>query len=177
MTGHVFGGYVNASQNVVGLMAQLRLSFYPNVDFGFQGGLSRINVSESKDRTVLRMATDVKFLVAKASETRRFDLALDGAVGVESGDNYQVIALGPSLVGSRTFGSATSGVTPFASIGLLFSNIDVADQRTTDMSVPLRGGAEWRVAPGVALTAEIQVRLGDDFNDDVGFSGGVHLPF
>ncbi len=177
MNGHLFGGYLNASQNVVGLSAQLRLSFYPNIDFGFQGGLSRINVAESKDRTVLRMATDVKFLVAKASEARHFDLALDGAIGVESGDNYQIIALGPSLVASRTYGSPTRGVTPYASVGLLFSNLDVADLHTTDTSVPLRGGAEWRVAPGVALTGEIQLRIGDDFNDDVGFSGGVHLPF
>ncbi len=177
MNGHLFGGYLNASKNVVGLSAQLRLSFYPNVDFGFQGGLSRINYPGHADRTVLRLGTDVKFAVAKANDRVPFDLALDGGLGVESGDNYQVIALGPSLVGSRDYGTSERGVTPFASVGLLFSNIDVGDNSSTDVSMPLRGGAEWRVAPDVRITGELQLRLGDEFNDDVGFQVGVHLPF
>src|SRR5258705_6644118 len=37
---HMYGGYLVASNNVVGGLAQLRLSFYPGVDFGFQGGLA-----------------------------------------------------------------------------------------------------------------------------------------
>src|SRR4029077_6858714 len=36
VNGHMFGGYLHASSNFLGLLAQLRLSFYPNVDFGFQ---------------------------------------------------------------------------------------------------------------------------------------------
>ena len=36
--GHLFGGYLQASQDQLGLLGQLRLSFYPGVDFGFHGG-------------------------------------------------------------------------------------------------------------------------------------------
>lgn len=177
MNGHLFGAYLNASENVVGLSAQLRLSFYPNIDFGFQGGLSRVNYPRRADRTVLRMATDLKFAVARADERFPFDVALGGAVGVESGDGYQVIALGPTVVASRAYGGPAGGFTPFLGTGLLFSNIDVGPTSTSDMSIPLRGGAEWRVAADLRITGELQLRISDDFNDDVALSVGVHLPF
>jgi hypothetical protein len=177
MNGHLFGAYLNASENVVGLSAQLRLSFYPNIDFGFQGGLSRVNYPHHADRTVLRMATDLKCAVVHASETSPFDMAVGGAIGVESGDGYQVIALGPTVVVSRDYGGEAGGVTPFVGAGLMFSNIDVGPTNTSDMSIPLRGGAEWRAMPDVRITGELQLRLSDDFNDDLGLSVGVHMPF
>lgn len=177
MNGHLFGAYLNASENVVGLSAQLRLSFYPNIDFGFQGGLSRVNYPHHADRTVLRMATDLKAAVVHASETSPFDVAIGGAIGVESGDGYQIIALGPTAVMSRTYGSASNPVIPYLGVGLLFSNIDVGPTNTSDMSIPLRVGAEWMAMPDVRLTGELQLRLSDDFNDDLGLSIGVNMPF
>lgn len=176
MNGHLFGAHLNASENVVGLSAQLRLSFYPNIDFGFQGGLSRVNYPHRADRTVLRMATDLKCAVVRADEVSPFDVAIGGTIGVESGDGYQVISLGPTVVASRDYGGE-NGFTPFVGLGLLFSNIDVGPTDTSDMSLPLRAGAEWRMAPDVRITGELQLRLSDDFNDDLGLSVGVNLPF
>jgi len=60
---------------------------------------------------------------------------------------------------------------------LMFSSVDIATVNNTDFSVPLRLGAELRAIPGVRLTGEIQLRLGDDFNDHTGFSLGANLPF
>lgn len=176
MNGHMFGAYLNSSENVVGLSAQLRLSFYPGVDFGFQGGLTRVDVGDG-DRTTLRLGTDLKVGVAHVSETLPVDIAAGGALGVESGDDWQVLTVGPQLVASRLLGGADRGATVFAGVGFMFSNLDVGDESSTDFSVPVRTGAEWRVAPDVRLTGELQLRLGDDFNDDLGFSVGVNLPF
>jgi hypothetical protein len=176
MNGHVFGAYLNASENVVGLTAQLRLSFYPNVDFGFLGGLDRVSFG-TEDRTLLRLGTDFKVLAARRDAGAPFDLGLGGALGVESGDDWQLITVGPQAVASRLVGGPERGATLFLGASFLFTNIDVGDNSSTDFSVPLRAGAEWRVAPDVRATGELQLRLGDDFNDDVGFSLGVNLPF
>ena len=171
------GAYVDFSENAVGLLAQLRLSFYPNVDFGFQGGLSRVDLGPTT-KTSLRLATDVRFGVARASTSLPVDLAVGAGLGVETSDDYTLLRLGPSAVASRTFGFTNSAsVAPYAGLMLLFSNQNQGDESTTDFSVPLRLGAELRAIPGVALTAELQLRLGDDFYDHTGFSAGVNLPF
>lgn len=176
MNGHAFGAYLNASDNVVGLSAQLRLSFYPNVDFGFLGGLDRVNYGDDH-RTILRLGTDFKVGAARRADGAPFDLGVGGALGVESGDDWQLISVGPQAVASRLVGGPERGATLYLGAAFLFTNIDVGDNSSSDFSVPLRGGAEWRVAPDVRLTGELQLRLGDDFNDDVGFSLGVNLPF
>jgi hypothetical protein len=174
MGGHVFGAYLHASQDIFGLLGQLRLSFYPNVDFGFHGGITRIQFGSS-DRTTLRLGGDVKFQVIKAGAV---DLSAGGAVGVETGDEISVLTIGPTMVASKTFPmGATGGITPYAGLGLLFSNVDVRSNQTTDFSVPFRFGSELKLSPELKLVAEIQLRANDEVNDDFSFLTGVNLPF
>jgi hypothetical protein len=172
----LFGAYMNFSQNVVGALGQLRLSFYPNVDFGFQGGLSRLDLTEGS-KTTLRLGADARFGVAKAA-TSRVDVAVGGGLGVETSDNYSVLRLGPSVVASRAFPfSSSASVVPYAGAMLSFASWDVANKSETDFSVPVRLGAELRAIAGVRISAEVQLRIGDDFDDRTGFSAGVNLPF
>jgi hypothetical protein len=174
---HLGGAYVDFSENAVGLMAQLRLSFYPNVDFGFQGGLSRLDLG-STTKTSLRLATDVRFGVAQASAGRPLDIAAGAGLGVETGDNYTLLRLGPSAVASHTFTfSNNSSCAPYVGLMLLFSSQSHGGESTTDFSLPVRLGAELKAIPGVSLTAELQLRIADDFYDHTGFSAGVNLPF
>lgn len=172
-----FGAYVDFSENTAGLLAQLRLSFYPNVDFGFQGGLSRFDLGSST-KTTLRLGSDLRFGVLKAGERSPVDVAVGGALGVETTDNYTSIRLGPSVVASRSFPLSGDGaIVPYAGAMLGFTNTSSRGDSDTDFSVPLRLGAELRAIPGVRITAELQLRLGDDFDDDTAFSAGVNLPF
>ena len=86
---HLFGGYLDVSSNVVGLMAQLRLSFYPGVEFGFQGGPAR-NDDTGSSRGTVRLGTDVRFATMEVAKGAPFDLALGGELATENGDNYSV---------------------------------------------------------------------------------------
>jgi len=171
------GAYVNFSENVVGALGQLRLSFYPNVDFGFQGGLARLDWGTTT-KTSLRLGADVRFGVAKASAGTPVDIAVGGGLGVETSDNYSVLKLGPSIVASRTIPfSGNSSVAPFAGAMLCFASVNRGEKNETDFSVPVRLGAELRAIPGMRITAEFQLHLGDDFDDRTAFSGGVNFPF
>lgn len=174
MGGHLFGGYLHASRDFLGLLTQLRLSFYPNVDFGFHGGLTRISLTGG-DITTLRVGSDIKFQITHAKPV---ELALGGALGVETGDHLHLLTLGPTLVASHTFATGSgAGITPYAGVGLLFTNAEVQGREFTDFSMPFRLGAEARLAPEVRLTAELQLRTSDEVNDDIGFATGVNLPF
>ena len=177
VNGHLFGAYLNASENFFGLLAQLRLSFYPDLDFGFQGGLTRID-AQGTDATTLRLGADFKYLVLRAQQGAPVDVGVGAGLGVETGDNLSVLTLGPSLVASRNLalGSST-GITPFLGVGLLFANLDVFDHEFTDFSVPFRFGSEFRLSQELRVAAEFQFRVKDDFNDDVSFVTGVNLPF
>jgi hypothetical protein len=172
--GHVFGAYVHASENLFGLVSQLRLSFYPNVDFGFQGGLNRVQVG-TNDQTTLRIGGDVKFLISKGG---LFDLSAGGALGVETGDGISILTIGPSVVVSRTFPMGSGGgITPYGSLGMFFSNEDIGDSGNSDFAVPFRFGSEFKLSPEIKLVGEIQLRAGDEINDDFSFVTGVNLPF
>jgi hypothetical protein len=174
MGGHLFGGYVEASSNTLGLLAQLRLSFYPHVDFGFLGGLTRTDIGDG-NVTTLRLGTDLKCQVVHAGPA---DLSLGGALGVETGDNIHLLTVGPTVVASRAYGPPTgAGITPYAGLGLLFTNAEIHKHESTDFSIPFRFGAEFRLAPEVRLMAELQLRASDEINDDVYFVTGVNLPF
>ena len=178
------GAYVGLSENVVGMLAQLRLSFHPNVDFGFQGGLMREDVPPPKDgdprirKTMLQLGTDFRFGVARASESLPVDIAVGAGLGVGTSDNYHVLRFGPTGVASRTFAmSSSASIAPYAGVMLSFASRDWGGRSESDFSIPLRLGAELRAIPGVRVTAELQLRLGDDFNDHTAFTGGVNLPF
>lgn len=177
VNGHESGAYLIASDNVLGLLGQLRLSFYPGVDFGFQGGLSRLHYTGG-DRTLVRLGTDFKVATARASETFPVDLALGGALGVETSDDVHVLTLMPQAVASRAFPVGQSmNVTPFLGAGLSFRNVDAGPTHDNNFSVPLRMGADMRVMTGLRVTAELQVQVGGSFGDNVTFLTGVNLPF
>jgi hypothetical protein len=174
---HLFGTYLIASKNVVGAMAQLRLSFYPGVDFGFQGGLSRVDAG-STNRTTVRLGGDFKIAAMHAGTTSPVDLGIGGAIGIENGDDYSTLMLGPSAVASRSFPmGSSSAIVPYAGMMLAFSTINSGPLDQTDFSLPLRLGAELRAAPGFRISTEMELRLGDEINDDVGFAIGANFPF
>ena len=172
----VFGAYVPISSNAVGALAQLRLSFLPGVDFGFQGGLSRLDRSAGS-RTLIRLGTDVKFAIAHAGEGRSVDMALGGALGVLAGDNYNVLSIGPTFTVSRTWQSGSGSFTPFAGAGLAISTISAGNVNNNDFSIPLRFGAELGISSAARLVGEFTRRIGSDFGDDSEFALGVNLPF
>jgi hypothetical protein len=175
--GHMFGGYINASENVTGGLAQLRLSFYPNLDFGFQGGLTRLENGPSSTLTTLRLGADLRWQVAHMSNGSPVDIALGGALGVETADHYKVLAVGPTGVASRGLGGPNAAIVPYGGLAILFISRDTFGEESTDLSIPLRLGMEARISQGFMATAELQLYVVDDFNDDVGFSVGVNLPF
>jgi hypothetical protein len=174
---HVFGAYIPMSSHSAGGLAQLRLSFFPGVDFGFQGGLLRLD-RDTGGRTALRLGTDIKIAIAKATPGHPLDFSLGGTIGVLNGDDYSLIALGPTALVSRTLRAGQTGeITPFAGLGLAFTSLNQSASDHTDFSVPLRIGSEFAVSPAARLVAEIEFRLGQDAGDDVGVTLGVNLPF
>jgi len=174
---HLFGAYLDVSDHVVGLIAQLRLSFYPGIDFGFQGGPARIDVGSATKGTI-RLGSDLKISVRHAGQDLPVDIALGGCIGVETGDNFSLFSVGPTAVASRSFRAGQpGGVTPYGSATLLFTNVDVGSVSQTDLSLPLRFGAEFNVNPTMRIVGEVMYRAADDFRDKTVFSVGVNAPF
>ena len=178
MNGHIVGAYLNASNDVLGMFGQLRLSFYEGIDFGFQGGLSRVSVEGGADRTAVRLGTDIGFMTARAGPNFPVDLALGGGLGVESSDDYHVLTLMPSAIASRTFAMGQNGsIAPYLGIGLSFSNVDAQSTKQTYTYLPVRIGGDLRVMPGIRFVAEMQFAVGNTYTDDFGIATGVNLPF
>lgn len=177
--GHLFGAYLNASDNVIGGLAQLRLSFIPNLDFGFQGGLTRLTPGgATSDLTTLRLGGDVRWQVAHRSAGSSMDVAVSGVLGVEVADDLKNISVGPTVVASRTLPiGAGGGLVPYAGGGLLFISRDAFGFQDSDISIPLRFGMEARFTQDFRIVAELQLFVADRYNDDVGFATGVNLPF
>jgi opacity protein-like surface antigen len=175
--GRVFGGYAYSSENVLGLLAQLRLSFYPGVDFGFNGGFSRVD-SPAGDRTTITLGTGFKVKVSEPSASIPVALAIGGDLGIETGDEYHVLTLAPSLIASRNLAMGdNASFTPYGRIGLAVVRADIGSESDSDVSVPLRFGADFQLAPQLRLVGELQFNVGDAFNDNLGFGLGVNLPF
>lgn len=174
---HLFGGYLDVSSDMVGLTAQLRLSFYPGVDFGFQGGPSRLSQGGTSSG-LLRLGTDLKVSAHHATPGANYDLAFGGALAVETGDNFHLLSLGPSgIVSTHVRSGASGGFAPYAGLMLLFTNLDRVSRSETGFSAPLRLGAEFAATPGTRITAEVVVRIADRFRDRAAFNVGVNLPF
>lgn len=177
LNGHSAGFYLNAGDNALGGLAQLRMSLYPGFDFGFQGGLQRISW-KNVDRTTLRLGGDLRASVAHSGEGFPFDVAVGGGLGVETSDNYHVLTLMPSGVVSHSYGVGQNGsISPYLGLGISFANVDAGSTSQTFLSLPLRLGADFRVMPGMSLAAEMQIPIGDGFNDSFGVMTGVNLPF
>jgi len=177
VNGHQAGFFLNASDRTLAGLAQLRLSFYPGIDFGFQGGLARVSWKQG-DRTTLRLGSDLRIAVAHAGEGFPFDIALDGGLGVESSDSYHVLTLMPGAVASRPISMGENGsIAPYVGLGLAFANVDAGATQQTFVTLPLRLGADLRIMPGMRLSAELQIPIGNAFNESVGVATGVNLPF
>jgi hypothetical protein len=173
----LFGGYGLFAHHQAEGLAQLRLSFYPGVDFGFHGGLMHVTLS-GHSRTAVELGGDVKSLVAKRSETFPVDLALGGAIGVSSAEDFNLMSVGPTVVASRALplrGSAE--LTPYAGAALLYSRLDIAGFSTTDVSLPVRAGLEYRPNPDVRLVLELQLPLSDPVHTDPKLVLGANFPF
>ncbi len=171
------GGYLSFSKSESELLGHLRLSFHPGVDFGFQGGASRVSVS-NVNRTSIQLGGDVKVLVARVSPTFPLDLSIGGAIGVSSADDFTVLSVGPRLVMSRPVALAgNSHLSPFAGAALLFSRSDLAAGNKTDASLPVRFGVEYAPGPDVRVVAALQVGVSDEIRDDLKFTLGANFPF
>ncbi len=171
----LFGAYLTAGSDALGMVAQLRLSFMPGVDFGFQGGLNRVDVAGG-DHTTVRMGADVKFAVTEAQASMPLDLAAGGSIGVQTGDRFTVLSLGPNLVASHRFPLGGEGtVSPYVGLLLRFSTLDVAGTSDTDFDPALRLGADLRIDPDLGFIGEVQ--FNDDSGDDVGFLTGLNISF
>ncbi len=177
VNGQAFGAYVDASAHVVGVISQLRLSFYPKVDFGFQGGLDRLDYLDV-NRTVVRLGTDFKVLTAKAGPTFPVDLAFGAGLAVETGDNVSVLTVGPMGVVSRSFPAGAGGtIVPYGALGISYSSIDVPGRDDTGLQLPLKLGTEFRFAPELRFVVELQQKMGTSYSDKGSFAIGATFPF
>lgn len=171
------GAYLLFSENTTGLLGQLRLSFYPNIDFGFAGGFTRLDYAGG-DNTTVRLGTDLKVRVTQSLGRRLMaTMAIGGILGVETGDDYSLLTVGPTLVLSRAFKSGMKTVEPYARVGIAITTYETDLEDETDVSLPLRFGVTSRLTPSLELVGELQVNVEDSVNDDLGFALGVNLPF
>jgi hypothetical protein len=178
VNGHTLGAYLDASDHTLGLLAQLRLSFYPNVDFGFQGGLARVDAGGGTDQTNVRLGGDLRFLAARQGETFPLDLSIGGALGMQHTSDFTILSLGPTAVASRAMEAGSMSIVPYVGVALFFNSANLeSGESKNDVSVPLRFGSEFRVSQELRIMAELQLLLEDEFNDDVVFVTGVNLPF
>jgi hypothetical protein len=175
--GHIGGLYGTLSGDALGLLGQLRLSLHPEIDFGFQGGLVRNDLGPV-NRTSVRLGADFKARVHRATAEAPFDLALGGALAVDTAEDFTSLAIGPVVIASRDLvvGEGQT-LTPYLGLGLLVSRFDVDDEDRNDVSLPVRAGLDYGFAPGLRIVGEFQLNLGDSFRDDVGVLAGVNLPF
>lgn len=177
MDTRVFGAYASFTKSESELLTQLRLSFYPNVDFGFQGGLSRVSVM-NRSRTSVKVGGDFKGFVVRRGAGAPFDLSLGAALGVSSAEDFNLLSIGPQALLSRTFGSSgRANVTPYAGALLLFTRSDLDNANDTDVSVPLRFGAEYAPNQDIRLVVELGVAVSDRINDDLKLTVGANFPF
>lgn len=169
------GGYLQFDENSASLMGQLRLSFYPNLDFGFTGGLSRIDV-DNNTRSSVRLGGDFRGQVATQSASFPLDVSLGGAIGVESADNFTILAVGPQVVFTRALDGAGKWLG-YGGASLLLSRFDVGSRSDTDTSFPIRVGIELRANPDLRIITEAQLAVSDEIRKDFALTLGVLFPF
>ena len=176
VNGRMFGVYLHTSDTVLGAMGQLRLSIYPGVDFGFQGGLARLNLDRG-DRTTVRFGTDVKAEIVHAGEANPFAAAIDGAIGVETSDEVSVLTLAPGAVVSRSYAlGGSSHVVPYVGAQLAFARGSVQGSDRNDFSLRGRLGAELDT-PAARFVFELQILPRDDLDGNYQVVVGANLPF
>lgn len=173
----LFGAYGGFSARQSDLYAQLRLSFYPGVDFGFHGGLQHLDAM-GRVRTAVVMGGDLKTLVAHRSATFPVDLALGGAIGVSNAQSFSVMDIGPLAVASRT-STLNNGaeLTPYLGAALLFGRSTIDDHTGTDVSLQARLGLEWRPNADFRVVTELQAPLSSAIDRHPKLLLGANFPF
>ena len=172
---HLGGAYLTFDKSSATLLGQLRMSFYPAFDFGFQGGLARIDV-DNNTRTSVKLGGDFRGQVAKQASGSPLDIALGAALGVESADELNQLSVGPQVTVSRTLDVAAQWVA-YGGAALLFSRIEIAQETDTDTSCPIRLGIEFSPNPYLRLLTETQLAVSDELRDDFAITFGVLFPF
>ena len=177
LNGHSFGTYVDASSHEVGFVTQLRLSLYPDVDFGFQGGLKRLDYFDA-DGTALLLGTDFKVAALRMRSGFPLDVSFGAGLGVDTGDNLSILTMGPMVIASRGYAAGTTGtIEPYASLGMAYASINTTGQDDTGIQFPLRLGLEYRFAPDLRFAMELQQYYGTHYGDRGSFSLGTTFRF
>jgi hypothetical protein len=173
----LFGAYLSATRDTREAFAQLRTSFYPGLDFGFHGGLARVDVGDG-NRTAVELGGDLRTRVAARTERFPVDIALGGAIGLRSADSFNMLSIGPTVVASRAHAmSGGNELTPYGGLALLYSRVDVAGATTTDVSIPLRLGLEFRASADLRLVAELQATASAPVDQGFKLVVGANFPF
>lgn len=171
------GAFLSFTKSESELLGQLRMSFHPGVDFGFQGGLSRVSVNDV-NRTSVQLGGDVKAQVVRMGPSSPLDFSIGATIGVNSADDFTVLSVGPTVVLSRPVKlDERATLTPFAGAALLFSRSDLAVGNTNDVAVPIRFGAEYTPLPDFRLVAALQIGVSDEIRDDLKITLGANFPF
>ena len=175
VNGHLGGAYLQFDQSSASLMGQLRLSFFPNLDFGFLGGLSRLDV-ENDTKSSVRLATDFRGQIASQGPNFPLNITLGAALGVETADGYSLLSVGPTAAVSIGLDQAKQWEA-YGGVSLLLSRVEIAGRRDTDTSLPLRAGLQFSPNPDIRILTEAQLAVSDEINDDFSFTLGVLFPF
>jgi hypothetical protein len=177
MNSHVFGTYVDANSHEVGFVTMLRLSFYPDMDFGFQGGLKRLDYVDGSSNA-LRLGADFKVAAARTRSGFPVDLSYGAGLGVDTGDNLSVLTMGPMAIASRAYPMGNSGsIEPYASLGVAYASINTSGRDDTGIQWPFRLGAEYRFAPDLRFVMELREAYGTHFGDQSSWAIGTTFAF
>ena len=177
MNSKVISTFVDASSHEVGFVTQLRLSYYPDVDFGFQGGVKRLDYADNGGNA-LRLGADFKVAAARVRSGFPVDLSFGAGLGVDTGDNLSVLTMGPDAIASRAYPVGGSSVLePYASLGLCYASVNSNLQDDTGIQWPLRLGAEYRFTQDLRFAMELKQYYGTHFGDRNGFAIGTTFAF
>lgn len=175
VNGHLGGGYLQFDKSSATLMGQLRLSLYPNMDFGFVGGLSRLDI-ENDTKTSVRLATDFRGQITNQGANFPMSITLGAAIALESADGFSLLSVGPTAAASRVLDQANQW-TATVGASLLLSRSEIDGLRNTDTSMPLRFALQYAPNSDLRILSEAQLAVSDAIRDDFSFTLGVLFPF
>jgi opacity protein-like surface antigen len=175
VNGHLGAAYLQFDKSSATLMGQLRLSFYPNMDFGFIGGISRLDI-EDDTKSSVRLAPDFRGQIATQSANFPMSITLGAALAVESADGFSLLSIGPTAQASRVLDQANQW-TAIGGASLLISRSEIDGKRNTDTSMPLRLGLQYAPNADIRILTEAQLAVSDEIRDDFSFTLGVLFPF
>jgi opacity protein-like surface antigen len=175
VNGHMGAGYLQFDKSSATLMGQLRLSFYPNMDFGFIGGLSRLDINDDTKSSV-RLGTDFRGQIATQGASFPLNITLGAALAVESADGFSLLSVGPTAAASMSLDQAKQWEA-YGGASILISRSEINGARNTDTSLPLRLGLQYSPNPDIRILSEFQVAVSDEIRDDLSFTLGVLFPF